>query len=219
MNEESLFTLPKGSVLYVCGAGGKTTLIHKLRDAARSEKKSVMVTTTTHMLREDPMCADREEIISARKQCGYVFAAMQDPENVQKCIGIQPDLFCETAGSFDLTLVEADGSRRLPFKMPYEWEPVIRENVTAIALVAGMRAVGEKLRTAAYGAELICSRFSLSEDATLTPELMARIYLSTYVERFRKEYPQVPVTLVASQTDSEERAEYGRRFLKEAGVL
>ncbi len=218
MNEECLFELPEKTVLYVCGAGGKTTLIHNLRDAARDGKRTVMVTTTTHMLREDPMCQTEEEIISAKEQHGYAFAALQDLKNVQKCKGIDPSLLNKMSNLFDLTLVEADGSRRLPFKAPYPWEPVIERNVTAIALVAGMQAVGKPIRTAAYGADLICEKFSLSDDELLTPERMAKIYRLTYLERFQKDYPGVPVYLIASQTESEERADFGRRFLREAGV-
>ena len=49
-------------VIAVVGAGGKTTRIHKLAEQYRKLDKKVLVTTTTHMYREegvghdDPVC-------------------------------------------------------------------------------------------------------------------------------------------------------------------
>ena len=49
----------KNKIIAVIGAGGKTTLIHRLAEEYRRKGASVLVSTTTHMLVEpdtDQMC-------------------------------------------------------------------------------------------------------------------------------------------------------------------
>ena len=58
----------------VVGSGGKTTLIKKLASQYRSEGKTVLVTTTTHMFIEGDtlLTDDAERILQVLKKNGYV---------------------------------------------------------------------------------------------------------------------------------------------------
>lgn len=49
----------------------------------------------------------------------------------------------ELRGLSDVLLIEADGAKRLPLKVPEEWEPVIPELVDLLIGVVGMDALGE----------------------------------------------------------------------------
>ena len=119
-------------IIAVAGSGGKTTRVHKLAQYYRSLGKKVFVTTTTHMKKESDTVIP-ENIEDIRKQLnetGYCMAGMPaTPENalVQK-IGPLPEDFYETAvKEADITLIEADGSRGMPAKIPADYEPVIPE--------------------------------------------------------------------------------------------
>ena len=68
--------------------------------------------------------------------------------DARKCvstkIGPLPEDFYETAvKEADITLIEADGSRGMPAKIPADYEPVIPENIDEIHIVIGMSALGK----------------------------------------------------------------------------
>ena len=87
-----------------------------------------------------------EDIRKQLNETGYCMAGMPaTPENalVQK-IGPLPEDFYETAvKEADITLIEADGSRGMPAKIPADYEPVIPENIDEIHIVIGMSALGK----------------------------------------------------------------------------
>ena len=59
-------------IISIIGAGGKTTLIHRLADEYRKQNNKVLICTTTHMFREpetDISC-NAEQIIAKMEQQG-----------------------------------------------------------------------------------------------------------------------------------------------------
>ena len=83
---ERLKNLPSGSALFVCGAGGKTTLIHTLRDFYLKKGMRVVVATSTHMLNEGFLCETSAELLQALHRENYAFAGRGDPKNDSKII-------------------------------------------------------------------------------------------------------------------------------------
>ena len=60
-------------IISIIGAGGKTTLIHRLADEYRKQNNKVLICTTTHMFREpetDISC-NAEQIIATGKLYGW----------------------------------------------------------------------------------------------------------------------------------------------------
>ena len=47
-------------------------------------------------------------------------------------------------------MIEADGARRLPCKVPESWEPVIYQKSTRVLAVYGLDAVGKSFREACF---------------------------------------------------------------------
>ena len=63
-------------IISIIGAGGKTTLIHRLADEYRKQNNKVLICTTTHMFREpetDISC-NAEQIIAKMEQQGSCMA-------------------------------------------------------------------------------------------------------------------------------------------------
>ena len=99
----------------IVGAGGKTTLMHRLARQYREQGLKVLLTTTTHMFIEsDTLCTgSAEEIRRALETGGYAMAGVADGEK----IGPLPEaVYLEVCQYADMVLVEADGSRQLAVK-------------------------------------------------------------------------------------------------------
>ena len=94
----------------VVGSGGKTTLIRKLAAQYRSEGKTVLVTTSTHMfIEEDTLLTDDAAVlIDTLRKNGHVFAGT--PEN-QKIKALPEPVYHAVCQAADVVLVEADGSK------------------------------------------------------------------------------------------------------------
>ena len=156
-------------VVSVTGAGGKTSLIWRLAEELREIGKRVIVTTTTHMAWEDGrdwveaqtengrLAGETLEQIGgllARNRC--VFTGRRAGE---KIAGVLPeDGDCQWVEQLsalaDVVLVEADGSRRHPVKIPAPWEPVIPPCTTLVAAVAGLSCLGQSPQACCHRAEL-----------------------------------------------------------------
>lgn len=135
----------KHRLIGVVGAGGKTSLIFELARELKDIGLHVAVTMTTHM----------------EKQEKYGFQPIGVPcENEQlKIRGISPRAPAALLDTYDVVLVEADGSRHLPFKVPAGHEPVLPERAELIIGVAGASAIGQPFYQACCRAELACKRF------------------------------------------------------------
>ena len=104
-------------ILAFVGSGGKTTLLKKMAAQFRSEGKTVLVTTTTHMFAEADtlLTDDAATIIQALQENGYAMAGIPDGAKIQALSKETFDAVCPHA---DVVLVEADGSKMLPLKYP-----------------------------------------------------------------------------------------------------
>ena len=112
----------------VVGGGGKTSLIFRLCEEMVSTGKKVIVTTTTHMAYEPerPFAEEgnAQQIQQNIEEYGYTVAASLD-QNKSKIGSLTEEALVRLKGQADCILIEADGAKRLPLKVPGEWEPVI----------------------------------------------------------------------------------------------
>lgn len=132
----------KHKIIAVVGAGGKTTLIYTLALELKKTGKKVVVTTTTHMIPKD--C---EGIITIGVPC-------KDSEKIK---GLGEKEFDELKTTYDIILVEADGSHKLPMKVPESYEPVIPKDADLVIGILGAAAIGHPLYK-------VCQRYQLAEE-------------------------------------------------------
>ncbi len=140
----------------IVGGGGKTSCLFALARSYAEDGKRVLATTTTNIL--DP------DLGSAREGRGFgrILEAGETstPESLEailsagprvvlgsrrserKLRGIGPETLSALALLFDISLVEADGSRGLPIKAPAAHEPVIPAAATVVVGVIGLDALG-----------------------------------------------------------------------------
>lgn len=215
------------SYIYVIGSGGKTTLIETLAQEQRALGKKVLVVTTTHM--------------GTPEKYG-VFLAGQSPQEASACIvqmlsqegiaiaGIPQGRgitwigdanYAAVVALADVLLIEADGSRRHPVKVPAPYEPVINADADLILVVSGMSAIGqpagEKCHRLSYADE-IRRRFlhqPLTDDTILTEGDLICFMEEGYLTPIRKQFPEVPVIPVFNQADESDLIRRGRYMVEQ----
>ena len=138
----------KTSAIAVVGGGGKTSLIFRLTEELVAAGKNVIVTTTTHMAYEPERpfveIGETDGIRNDLQRYHYTVAASLDRKKGK--IGCLPEeRLMELRKLADVLLIEADGAKRLPLKVPGEWEPVIPEFAEVVTGVIGMDALGAPL--------------------------------------------------------------------------
>ncbi|MDO5390595.1 MAG: selenium cofactor biosynthesis protein YqeC [Eubacteriales bacterium] len=137
----------------VVGAGGKTTLIYLLAKELTKKGYRVAITTTTHMQSEG--------------RYGLVPLGTICEEGKIKGFSVEfPRTLLE---NYDVVLVEADGSRCLPMKVPAEHEPVLPMDADLIIGVAGASAVGKTFQEACHRYERVCRELSCGPDEVIRP--------------------------------------------------
>jgi molybdenum cofactor cytidylyltransferase len=140
--------------LAITGAGGKTSLLFRL---ARELSGPVVVTTSTHLGREQVALADHHFTVHNLAEIEAVFQAglegvtlfSSDESGEGRVHGLESGLLNHLADLAEKArlslLVEADGSRRMPLKAPASHEPAIPEWVRQVVVVAGLSGIGQPL--------------------------------------------------------------------------
>ena len=139
-------------VIAVTGAGGKTTCIMRLAEELVAAGKRVLVVTTTHMYKPEShgvLSNDPAVITAALERDGLVIAGL--PYGKDKIAYIGDAAYEAVCPAAQVVLVEADGARRQPFKIPRPLEPVLPETCDAVLCVAGLSALGKPLKSSCYG--------------------------------------------------------------------
>lgn len=196
---------PEKPVLSFVGAGGKTSCILELADDWAARGKSVLVTTTVHM--ERPEILERtgwidqsaENIRKALETPGVVIAGSRS-ETPQKIRELSEEVYSQAASKAQAVLVEADGSRKFPVKVPGKNEPVIREDTTHILILAGASALGRPLEQVCHRLEY-AEKILGSQNRILTGETLAKLLEKGYVEPLKKQYPGRKLAVILNQQD------------------
>lgn len=231
----------KGSgpfVVALAGAGGKTSTIRRLAYEAAGRGLKTLVATTTHMAcPEDFAVLDggREEIAASLRKCCLAVAGK--PAGNGKIAFIGRELYEEACPLADLVLVEADGSRRLPLKVPRAGEPVILDNTDLILCLMGLSSLGRRagecclrLKEARglmdrYGRKDYRSDTVLGGNGgtasgdgwTIQREDMMVLMKYGYLIPLRRDYPGMEVLPVFNQADTQAASGLVRAMLDEMG--
>lgn len=167
---------PSHRTIAVVGSGGKTSLIWRLTEELVQAGKKVAVTTTTHMAieKERPFALDGEGAEALLLEYGYVLAASIDREK-GKLSSLPYEKLKELLTLCDVLLIEADGARKKPFKVPMEWEPVIPDFTNLVIAVSGLDSLGKPIKEAAYCSCETAQFLEKNETDIISPEDMIRV--------------------------------------------
>ena len=165
----------------VVGGGGKTSLIYRLADELLDRGKKVIITTTTHMAGESELPfargGDAVEVKEMLDREGYVIAAEYE-EETGKYASLKEGKLEELKELCDVMLIEADGAKHHPVKVPAEWEPVIPACADIVISVIGLDCLGQPIRQSAYRMERTSKFLKKSLEAPITEEDIVKIATS-----------------------------------------
>ena len=186
-----------GRIVAAVGAGGKTSLLTALaREFHARSGAPALLTTTTRIfapLPEEgiPLALGDAAALARRlrpymRACGVSWLARgregrapvpgREGERRMKLRGFAPSEIEGLRLAEGLTLIEADGARRLPVKAPGAREPVLPEGVDAVLGVVGLDALGAPLDEAhAFRPELLSRICRLDAGAEITAEAIGAL--------------------------------------------
>lgn len=161
------------------GGGGKTTVLFALGSGLEGR---VVLTTTTKMGRDrqgghDPLVAPSDEALLgglADRRVVLAWRAVAD----HKALGVAPEVCDRWFGLADHVVVEADGSRRMPFKAPLAYEPVVPSRTTTLVACVGAAALDAVISEQCQRPERVAAVAGCSPLDRLTPKRLARVLLS-----------------------------------------
>lgn len=194
----------EGDVVAIVGGGGKTSALYRLADElAAPGRGRIIVTTTAKMLLPREGQADGLflhpdfDTIAARhaETLPYLRRIVVAPDIVNS-----PDGWKLESSPLDWpgrlsglprvtnVLVEADGSRHLPFKAPAAYEPPIPPHATLVLVVVGLDVVGQPLDDAhVHRAEYVAALAGQPVGSPVTQETVAAVL--THAEGGLKSVP------------------------------
>ena len=166
-------------VTAVVGAGGKTGFIRRRAEKLASEGLRVAILTTTHIL-EEP---SSEHIVYFGIPRG---GRLTWPGE---------EAYREICETFDHVLVEADGSKHYPMKIPASYEPVIPDGADEIVVLMGSFALGRRFDEVCFRKELAPPDLleRIRENPVVTKELLSYIADRFYVKPLSAQFPGAKV--------------------------
>ncbi len=164
-------------VISVVGAGGKTTLIKRVAEEYRNKGIPVIVTTTTHMVVEEQpwflTSLSIEKVKAVINVQGMAWVGC--PAYGGKMKAPSSGFLKQLLNLGYPVLIEADGARRLPIKVPAEHEPVISKETTHVISVYGLDALGKTFAEVCFRQELAAHLLGKSIKDTITEKDVATL--------------------------------------------
>lgn len=191
--------LENARVIAIIGGGGKSSLMAALGEEFRHRGETAVMTTTTHIRppRLNGYMGDDAAVLSDLLVTNRVMTVGMPAEEHK--FGPSP-LLERLPQLADRVIIEADGTKGLPLKVPNEHEPVIPPFADAVVAVAGLSALGQPLGRVCHRPELAALRFGLSPEETVTPEIIARLLSSPLAQR--KGVGDRPYAVLLNQADA-----------------
>ena len=170
-------------VVAFVGAGGKSTLIAALAQELCGQGKKVIVTTTTHIRKPQEFLAEADlACINEQMRAGRVVIAGNDAGE-GKLKSFSAAGLARLYENCDYLLVEADGAREMPIKVPAQHEPVLPNHADLVVAVAGIDAVDKKIKECCHRAELAADFLGKSLEDCVDEKDIAAIFQSNQGSR------------------------------------
>ena len=175
------------NIISVIGAGGKTSLLHKMSDYYLEKKEGFFLKTTTHMMleKDTDISCDIFSIIERLKNDKYCMAGKICDGSNKKIQALPLEILKGIMPYADNILIEADGAKHYSLKYPLESEPVIFEFTTDVYLVLGLWDIGKYCKDVIFRFEDMSFEIGTKADEKVTFEHIKQIQ-EVYEKRLRK---------------------------------
>lgn len=203
-------------VISFVGAGGKSSLIRVLADEAVSAGKTVVVSTTTHIMPDEYTETDCAHALSQIASLRRVTLGRKTDEGK---LGNPGDrCLAQAAAESDLLLIEADGSKRLPLKYPASYEPSIDPHTDAVVVVAGLSSLGQPFGQVCQRGQLAGHLSGTEANDPVTAQTIARLLIDGYLQGMSNQRIALRVALNQVDSDRERQAACDIEAIISAGL-
>ncbi|MEC8985218.1 MAG: selenium cofactor biosynthesis protein YqeC [Actinomycetota bacterium] len=161
----------------IVGGGGKTTILHAL--GKQLHGRTILTCTTKMGFDQNnslPIHLKPDDETIGNSSIGNPIMVWEEIEG-QKAIGVDPAMCDRWFTIVDNVIVEADGSRRLPFKAPAEFEPVIPSSSTLVISTIGADSLDQVISDCCHRPNLVADLAECMPHDRLTPERASRVIL------------------------------------------
>lgn len=172
---ETLAVGPR-AVISLVGGGGKTTALFALGAQLPGR---VVLTTTTKMGADrlggfEPLLAPTDGELAAALGRDRVVLAWAGTDG-HRALGVEPERVDRWSGIADHVVVEADGSRRRPFKAPAAHEPVVPASTSVLVGCVGTDAFGGVIAEVCHRPDEVAALAGCRVDDRLTPRRLVAV--------------------------------------------
>lgn len=206
------------------GAGGKTSALLVLTDELAAAGRRVVATTTTAMFTTQLAAAGlvwayedgpTDALDAALESQGRAAIAGGSREG-GKVAGLPGSEVDELwrSGLADYMLVEADGSRQLPFKAFGDHEPQVPSAATTIVEVAGLDVLGAPLsEDRVHRAAILASLLAIPPGSEVTTAVLAA-GLRAQLAQLVRTHPAARLLVLLNKAESPESQAAGREVAR-----
>ena len=186
-------------VISVCGSGGKTTLVKTLAKKYANENKKVCITTTTHMWYDEDV--KESLIVGTDVKSGRVYYIANVNKEKELITPLNESDYKTICEKFDYVIIEADGSRSMPMKIPKIGEPAIPSNADEIIIVVGKEAIGREIGAVChrfkefYGNDKYLNDKKIKPETIVTEELLDDFVKHYYYEPLKHLHSDAKVSI------------------------
>ena len=193
-----------GQIVSLVGGGGKTTLMYFMAATCAKEGKKVLLTTTTNLfLPNKAYYATTEAEVEALWAEGKIAIIGTPLPSKGKLGAPDPEFLDRMLEKCDAAFIEADGSKRMPCKIPKDGEPVIHPKTDVVIAVFGLSALGQPLKNVCFRKELAMGYLDVEENHILTEEDAAKLLSAPWGAR--KDVGDRKFCVVLNQCDDGKR--------------
>lgn len=190
----NFLTVNRKHIISLVGGGGKTTIMYELAAFCAQQGRRVLCFTTTHIWQPElsfdslarlrktdiPMAEPiyAKDLLQVQQlwQLGCYAVIGTVEEGSGKLIAPGDELLQKALQACDIALIEADGSKQMPCKLPNETEPVLLQESDLLIAVAGLDGLGKSLEEACFrwqqGRKLFASSCNLLMDEAKLAQLL-----------------------------------------------
>ncbi|WP_252223953.1 MULTISPECIES: selenium cofactor biosynthesis protein YqeC [unclassified Clostridium] len=221
----------KKMIISFVGGGGKTSSIYELGSELSKLGKKVIITTTTHMQmpeknfvltdKEDDILnlLNTENMITVGQKCikksdhdKYKNLISEENKGREKIQGFSIESTKNLIKYCEFLLIEADGAKRLPLKMPANHEPVILEESNLVIGVCGIDALGQSIKEICHRKELVTEFLNVDEEHKISEEDIAKILSS---EKGQRKNVKCDYKVIVNKVDDEEKLNIAKNIFNE----
>ncbi len=218
--ERFSFLEEKGHIISFVGAGGKTTWMYRMAEYYSARGYRVLVTTTTHICipEGNGWVKSLEEAENKWNKGEYVVVGEEAPNG--KLSSMERKKLQSYMKKAEVVLVEADGAKRMPCKVPADHEPVLLPKSDIVVGIMGMDSLGKSLKEICFRVDDAERLLGKLREEILTEEDMIEILSSD--RGTRKNVGSRQYCVILNKCNDKQRKQAAKRIaerLREKGVL